>query len=324
MFSLTVPEKRKGSWRTMPSRRASDRLSMRRMSTPSIRTLPDVGGVYDFRLRVQHFEDALAAGHRPLELGVLEDEVADRVEEALDVEGEGDDDADAQGAVQHPHAAEDDDEGGGGGDQQLHQGHDGGGPPPGLHVGAPVVGVHLVEAADVLFFPREALDDADAGDVLLQVGVDDRYRLADADEGAAGAGLPDRHGDDEQRYDGEGDEGQLHVLVEQEEDDEAEAGEVGQDRQETGGEELLEDGDVVLDAGHDAADLRAVQEAEGELLDVIEHSGAEGEQHAVADEGGAHLLKRLSRPAEDGQADEGGADGGEDAHIGGRGGLGDG
>src|SRR3989304_5058238 len=175
---------------------------------------------------------------------------------------------------------------GGGAHRRPRRGRGGGGPPPGLHVGAPVVGVHLVEAADVLLLPRQALHHADAGDVLLQVGVDDRYRLADADEGAAGAALPDSHGDDEHRYDGEGDERQLNVQVEQEEDYQAKPREIGQDGEEAGGEELLEDGDVVLDAGHHAADLRAVQEAEGELLEVIEHPGAEGEQHAVADEGG--------------------------------------
>ena len=44
--------------------------------------------VLDARLGVEHFEDALAAGHRALEHRVLQDEVADRVEEAADVERE--------------------------------------------------------------------------------------------------------------------------------------------------------------------------------------------------------------------------------------------
>ena len=40
MFSRTVPEKRNGSWRTMPRRRASDARWMLRMSCPSISTRP--------------------------------------------------------------------------------------------------------------------------------------------------------------------------------------------------------------------------------------------------------------------------------------------
>ena len=41
-----------------------------------VRLVEDAGG------RIEHFEDALAAGHRALEHRVLHDEVADRVEEA--------------------------------------------------------------------------------------------------------------------------------------------------------------------------------------------------------------------------------------------------
>ena len=41
-----------------------------------------VGRVLDLRLGVEHLDDALAAGHGALELRVLQDEVADRVEEA--------------------------------------------------------------------------------------------------------------------------------------------------------------------------------------------------------------------------------------------------
>ena len=279
--------------------------------------LHGIGGVHDLGPGVQHLEDALTAGHGPLELRVLEDEVSDGVEEALDVEGEGDDNADAEGAVHDAQATEDDDQGGGDGHQQLHQGHHRGGEAAGLHVCAPVIGVHLVEAADVLFLPRQALDDADAGDVLLKVGVDHGYGLAGADEGAAGAGLPEGHAHYEDGHDGEGDEGQLDVQVEEEEDDEPQAGEVGEDGEEAGGEEFLEDVDVVLDTGHDAARLVAVQKAEGELLDVIEHLGAEGEEDIVAYEGGGHLLERLAGPGQEGEAEEGAADGVEAGQVGG-------
>ena len=51
-----------------------------------VRQLDGALGVDDLRLRVEHLEDALAAGHRALKLRVLEDQVADRVEEALHVE----------------------------------------------------------------------------------------------------------------------------------------------------------------------------------------------------------------------------------------------
>ncbi len=192
--------------------------------------LDRVGRVDDLRLRIQHLEDALSARHRPLQLRVLEHEVADRVEETLHVQGERDHDADAETSVNYPQPADNDDQSGGRSHQEFHQRHDGGGEPPRLHVGAPVVGVHLVEAADVLLLPRQALDDADAGDVLLQVGVDHGYRLSCADEGAAGAALPYRHRQHQDGHHREGDQGHLHILIEQEEDDQPQPGEVRQDR----------------------------------------------------------------------------------------------
>ena len=51
--------------------------------------------------------------------------------------------------------------------------------------------------------------------------------------------------------------------------------EVGEDGEHARGQQVLQHGDVVLHARHHAADLVAVEEAERELLDVVEHLGAQ-------------------------------------------------
>ena len=56
--------------------------------------LDGVRGVLDLRHRVQHLEDALTAGHRALELGVLHHQRADRLVEPLHGDGEEDHRAD--------------------------------------------------------------------------------------------------------------------------------------------------------------------------------------------------------------------------------------
>ena len=89
-------------------------------------------------------------------------------------------------AVEHLAAAVEHDQRRRGGREQLDDRHDGGLEAAGLDVGAHVVVVERREALGVLVLAREALDDAHAGDVLLQVRVDDGDRLPDAHEGACG------------------------------------------------------------------------------------------------------------------------------------------
>ena len=75
--------------------------------------------------------------------------------------------------------------------QELDQGHHCRREPSRLDVGAPVVGVDCVEAADVLILPREALHDPHPGHVLLEVGVYDGDGLPHLRDHAEGAGLDD-------------------------------------------------------------------------------------------------------------------------------------
>ena len=141
-----------------------------------------------------------------------------------------DEDAEREVAVEHLAAAVEDDQRRRGGGEQLDHRHDGRLQAAGLDVGAHVVFVERGEALGVDVLAREALDDAHAGDVLLQVRVDDGDRLPDAHEGLARVDLPDEGDDDQDRHDAEGDQRQLQVAARDQVDDDGEADDVAEDR----------------------------------------------------------------------------------------------
>jgi len=70
------------------------------------RHLDGIRRVDDLRLGVEHLEDALAGGHRRLKGVVALRQIADRIEEQVDVQHEGDQHAGRDGVAQHLRAAD--------------------------------------------------------------------------------------------------------------------------------------------------------------------------------------------------------------------------
>ena len=101
--------------------------------------IPAAGAVGDLGLDVHQLEDARSRGHGALEGAVLHGEVQHRLEESLDPEGEGDQDAHFDGVVQHQGASEDNDEGEAEGGQELDRGEEHGLHPDRLEIGAEVL-----------------------------------------------------------------------------------------------------------------------------------------------------------------------------------------
>ena len=256
------------------------------------------GVVLELGLRVEHLDHALAAGHRALKLRVLQHEIAYRIEEELQLQREGDQRGDFHLAVQHAIAAVRDDERHADRDDHLDRGRDCGGEAAGIDVRAQVLFVDRVEALGVFVLAREALDDADAGDVLLQVRVDDGDRLAHADESAARIVLPDRHRQDEDGHDRERDERQPHVEIHEKADADEDARDVADDRQEAAGHQVLQRRHVARHARHDAPDLVVVVKAQRELLQVREQIAPQAEQQPLADPAGRRQLKIEERRRE--------------------------
>src|SRR5690606_23196211 len=116
-----------------------------------------VGLVLDIHRHVENLGDALARGHGPLHHRILHGEGADRIEEALDIEQEGDHDSDVQAVVQHHRTADDNHHRHGDAGQRVHDRHhdlgEAGGAQMRLEIGE---GLFLVEV-EIDFLPVEAL-----------------------------------------------------------------------------------------------------------------------------------------------------------------------
>ena len=201
-------------------------------------------------------------------------------------------------------SAIDDDHAGGHGYAHLQHRHHGGGDTPCADVRREVVAVHVGEPAAALLFAREALDHPHAGDVLLQAGVDDGDGLPGSHEGAPGVALPNEHGNYQERHHRKGDQRHLRALVEHDAYHQEQAEEVRQDHDETCGEQLLQGGHVAGDAGHDPAHLVVVVEAEGELLEVVEHLRAKRKEHSMPDPAGVEELNVLRGPGDQHQGEK--------------------
>ena len=164
--------------------------------------------VLDLRLDVEQLEDADAGRHRPLQVGVVDYQRVQRVEEALDVQGEGHDHADLDLAVERHASPEVDHQRQARRVQHLYDRRQ-----PGLErlrrqTRLEVRPVGPREDAHRVFLGPQALYDPDPGDRLLKLGVEVGERLARPAEGARGKSLPyqqraEDHGDHRERHRGQ-------------------------------------------------------------------------------------------------------------------------
>ena len=223
-----------------------------------------VGFVGDFGLRVEDFEDALRAHHGALEHVVLHDQTADGLEEALDGDGEADDERDpfsfAQAAACQTQSRPDDDGADRHRSQDLDHGGDQGGKLAGVAGGPQVPLIDLVEAFTVLALTAEALHDAHAAEVFVERAVDGGDRFAHLEEGPSHATGPEEQEDHQDGQHGDGDDRELPVDENERHDHDAEADHVSDGLQDAGADHLLQDLDVRGNAGHDAADFGIVVE----------------------------------------------------------------
>ena len=255
--------------------------------------------VYDLDGHVQYLEDALGRHAGALQLRILLAQVADGVEETVDIEREGDQDADEQRALRDQQSAVDDGEGDGYRGYHLDQGQDERGDAAGFQVGVAVVGVQVVELGAVAVLARQALDHAHAGDVLLQGGVDHGDGGAGAAEGALGEALPEGGDDEHDGQHGEAEQGQRDVHNQHDGDDADQCDERTEDGEQARTEHGFQHSDIALQARHDAPDLRAVVEAEREPLQMGEHVGTEMVEHLLSRPGHGPDLPVLRLPHQD-------------------------
>lgn len=234
-------------------------------------------------------------------------ELLDGGEEQLDVEEVGDQGADGQRAVVDPARSDDDHGGGRDRGQQLDEREVDGDQPLTAHPGLAVVVAVLGVAGGPVVLAAEGLDDAEAGDGLLEVGVDG----ADACPGQfvrldAAAPEEDR-ADDQHGQGGEDDQGELDVQDEQRDHD-AEEGDHGDEGGDQPGlEERGERVHVRGHPGHDPAGQLPLVVVEAEPLELGEDLQAERVEDPLAGPAGHPDLAGLRHPLDehDDQRDRG-------------------
>src|ERR1035437_3310144 len=214
--------------------------------TADRRQIDGIGFIHDLGFSIEYFESALSAGHGTLQGGVLHDHFPHRVKETLHVEGKGDDDADAGSPTHDAKASQNDKGSSGNSHRDFDCRVDDGGQPGCLNIGGEIVGVDFVEAAQVLVFAVEALNDTHTGNIFLEIGIDDGDGHSDLNEGLFGMFLPDPEDQDQKGQDPHGSEGQDPVLLKKPEDNNRQAENVGQNGEEALGQKILKGSDVVL------------------------------------------------------------------------------
>lgn len=112
-------------------------------------------------------------------------------------------------------------------------------------------------------YAAENLDDRHPHDVFIQVSVDPRQPDTDGPVGLAGAHPEALRGPEDQREDGERDQGQTPVHVEHDDHDADEHEEVAEHRYNPGGDEFVQRVHVVGDPRDQSAHRVAVVEADG-------------------------------------------------------------
>src|SRR5579885_1556648 len=235
------------------------------------RHLTRVWPVGDFDGYAQNLEDALSRYPGALQLRVLLAQVADGVEKAVDVEREGHEDANLQRPLHDERAAVDDREHDSQRGHHLDERQDEGGHAAGFQVGVAVVGVQFIEFGAVALLTDKALDDAHAGDVLLQRGVDHRDGGARAAERARGVLLPEGGNHDHDGQHGEGEQRQRHIHRQHGPDNAHQRHQRTEHGEQARTQHRFQHVDIALQARHHARDLLAIIEAERQLLQVREH-----------------------------------------------------
>ena len=220
--------------------------------------------------RVEQLEDALAGGHRRLQDVVLLAQVLDGAEEALRVLHEGHQHAEGDGVADDLVAAEPDDAGDG--DRRQHFDHrvvdrvGQDGVLEGVHVGA----VDLLELLVRFLLAVEQLQHNDAGDVLLQVGVDPGDGDANAPVALAHRLAEERGRIEDERQHGEGDQRQPPAHVQHDGENAGQHEDVFEDGDHAGGEHFVQRVHVAGDARDQAADGILVEEGDVQPLQMAE------------------------------------------------------
>ncbi len=248
---------------------------------PDRRRVGGAGAVGDGERHVEHLEDALARRHRALHHAVLDGQRADRVEEPLHVEQEGDHHADREAAVEHLRAAEEHDDAHRGAGQGIDRGHHDLRVFRGLEMGLQVLARLVVVEIEIDRLAAHALDGAHGVNALGERAVGDRIGLARPAEGFPRPRQPDHADQEERRHDRQGDDTELEIERQHDDDDADQQHQVAEHGDRVL-QEFLQRVHVALEAGHHAPDLRLVHEGERDMLQVGEHGVSQVEDDLLA------------------------------------------
>ena len=135
--------------------------------------------------------------------------------------------------------------------------------------------VAFIDSAGLVFLPAEGLDLMNAGEIVLQLAVQLAHLLLlDSEEGTNLFG-EEKAGDDDQRDGGAGDQRELPVDRQQDDQRSREGNEVGDGFRNHVGVEQLKIPGVIDDSAHQITGLLVVEEAKMHTLDLVVGLGAE-------------------------------------------------
>ena len=181
-----------------------------------------------------------------------------------------DEDADGDGAAEHAAAADPDDQGNGDGGEQLDRGVVEGVGEDCVFESDQVGVVYRFEVVEGALFPAEELHDAHAGDMLLGKGVDARNGGANAAVGVAHAVAEDAGDEQDDRQHGKGDQCQPPTHSQHDHHNADQHEDIFKDREDAGGEHLVEGVYVGGESRNKAAYRIAVEEGDVHSLQVAE------------------------------------------------------
>ena len=254
---------------------------------------PDVAGevaevaratlVDDLRLLVEQVVDLVQRGRRGEERPVELRELLHRVEEVLDVEHEGEERSDLDGALEVEVAAVAEHDRERDGREQVDEREVPAAQDDRLLVRLAVALADLAEVADVDLLAGEGLDDAHAGDVLGEGRGHEPEALPHRPVGARRVAAEQHRADAHHRDHREGREGESPVEDEQQDRRADQRQRALDERRDAVRDELVERLDVVRQPADDHPGAVPLVEAEGQPLEMLEEGRAQVGQHALAD-----------------------------------------